>query len=335
MLITVGRALVLVGAVSACSLAPPSGWTVTQMALDSDQGSLAAGQIRLQLSEYAGSDDWSATREAQAVLDFDSGELVAHDASMEFMPRVLGYASDTAVGNLSAGVASVEWGPYGVGAGGAGAIGSGSFALPTAASALWWYSPSLDRLFSIYEASGGVFGIAACSNATGACMHASLSGTTPVIDWADGAVVAWDEERLVGVPLMCCVCTSYEYYAYALLDDGTPSLTVVPALNQLGAVAYDAPADLVYAASGDTGDGGAVTIARYNYATHETASVELTAARIRAIVPGIPAWAIALIIVGALVLVLAGSLLAAKLLHARAKRRQQPMRSVPPPKAAA
>ena len=68
---------------------------------------------------------------------------------------------------------------------------------------------------------------------------------------------------------------------WQLLADGTPALSIVPALNVNGPVAYDAISDVVWQASGSTSDEyeGALALQRYDYATHQTASIALPAAR--------------------------------------------------------
>ena len=324
--------LLSLGSANSCSLAPPSGWRVAAVARDSDQGLLPEGQVRLELREYKGNGDYDVARSVQGVYDFAAAALVEHDATMEFMPYTTGYISDTAIGSVIAspgGLANVSWGPQGIRSGGQGTTGSAEFSLgATVASALWWYSPSLDRVLSVYQTSSNTLGVAACSNATGVCKlsaaPADLASTG--LDWSqsEGAIRSWDSQRLVALPLMCCVCTSSVHFTYTLDVSGLLSLQIVPTLNSIAAVAYDPARSEVWQAEGETGQGGILTITRYDYAQHQATSATLSSAQIIAVFGsrgGLPTWAIALIIVMSLLGLFAISALA--LWQFRRTRRQK------------
>lgn len=315
--------LLVLGCVGACSVAPPKGWGVSSIALDTEGGRTLTDGVRLEFKEW--NDENEVVQVKQAVLDFPTGALTEHDSTFEFMPRVYGFVEDTAVGTLnrSTDTANVSWGTGGpsnaAGLFSGGAAGMASFVLPNASDglgAVWWYSASLERLFFVYDSGSGGNTISACvagsDGTVGACKHAT--GPAGYFDWfgrtlADRPkVLVWDDERLVGLPLPCCVCTSVEYYSFSVGADGTPRLVVVDALNGRGPSLIQASAQTVWAASsGTTGDGdGTITISRYNYANAEASSVDLRLADIEAALAlGLPAWALGVIVAASVLLALA------------------------------
>lgn len=292
---TVARVLILITYARGCSLRPPKGWTVGDIGLDSDNGRLPAGSVRLGLLNWNG--DGTFRREAQVIVDFATGAVAPHDDTLEFMSQMDDFSTDTALGALEAGGrANVSWGAGGIRGGGYGATGNGTFSLRSDAAgpSMWWYSESLATLFAVYEKNDAnrSLALAACSITTGACTYGpapansgyAYAWVSPTSSYS--GVRAWDDERLVGLPLVCCVCISFEYYTYELLADGTPALREVPALNALGAIVYDPSSNEVWEASGSTSDEyeDALTLQRYNYATHQAASVALPGTRVRAAV---------------------------------------------------
>jgi len=309
---------------------------VTNVARDSDQGLLPAGQVRLELAEYKDGGSFDVARRVQGVYDIATAVLSEHDATMEFIPPILGYDDNTAIGSaiVSPGVANVSWGPRGIFGGVLGATGSATFTLgPTAVRALWWYSPSLDRIFGVVADTSSNAVLVACSNATGVCKLSAAPAELEwsVLDFSDGIVRSWDSQRLVALPLMCCVCTTFVHFTYALDGSEELSLQSVPALNSNAAVAYDIARSEVWQAEGETSNGGSLTITQYDYATHTPTSATLSAAQITEVFGSgawLPGWGIALIVVFCLLGLLAVSAMVAWHLR-RARRNKAPKTALP------
>merc|ERR1719263_2738163 len=140
-------ALALVSHAAACSLAIQKGVQIGNIDQTHSQGASMTDRIRLRLDDFG--NQGTVLRTTQAVLDFASGTLEAHDSAMEWMPTVLGYDDCTATGSLDvvSGTVSLTWRPYC----GASVNGSASFSLPNVTRAVWWHSDSLARVFFAYE----------------------------------------------------------------------------------------------------------------------------------------------------------------------------------------
>jgi hypothetical protein len=308
-------------------MAQTAGWKIFEMSLNGDQGALPSGQVRLELSNLDNEGNFART--VQAVLDATSGTLVSHDDSMEFMPMITGWLSNTAeyppAGDgtyiywLTDGQANISWaGPdeY-ISGSGSGTEGSGTFTIPGATHAVWWYSHHFDRLFAVFKNASEALGLAACVNATGECE----TSAAPEINWRlefnpdMGSTRIMDNEKLVSLPLECCVCKSFETFTYTLDANGrlqlSPVVPVNEALSNNGVTLYDTEANEVWVGWGDTGAecDGEITVTRYDYASGQTsASIAIGASTIASAVGGsstcgggggLPGWASAVIGVGA------------------------------------
>eukprot|EP00949_MAST-11_sp_MAST-11-sp1_P001612 g1612.t1 len=274
--------LLAVRSTISCSLARPKGFKATRIGIDSDKGLLDRGKVRLELTEYARDNgDDVVVRTMQAVFDIHTGDLQKHDSDMEFMPRMLGYVHDTAEGSPidASGETNVSWSSLGLGTSVSGRPGSTSasqhFSLPNAKRAMWWFSDSLDKIFAVYQIDDGTLNLATCSHETGTCLYEVWSPSPQVVfSWPEypssnaAHILTWDEERLVGLPLMCCICKDHEFFTYRLTELGKLALNAVSALN-MGAesiTAYDTLQKEVWEASGHTGDDGQITVRQESYA---------------------------------------------------------------------
>ena len=336
-------------AAAACSMMPTAGWKVTESALNGDQGLLGPERLRLELINYGGDDGYEALSTVQAVLDISTGILQSHDATMEFMApgcRYPNFMSATAQvpqapdgsrsGLLTNGQANVSWAKSGeyITGDGSGTEGSATFKIPGATSAVSWYSHALERLLAVYEDGSGTLGLAACVNATGTCTTTSAAqAITSIIEFNPdfGSVRVLDSERLVELPLRCCVCKSFETFVYSLDGTGELQLSPVTAINDVinGGSCYDLDANEVWVTSGATGAecDGSIYIERYDYLSgQQTANVTITASDIHQVFGGscgraMPGWAVALVavcgVVGCLGVVVCGAIGAKVLMRRR------------------
>ena len=289
-------ALVLAQPGRTCSLQNEKGVSIAAIDQTSSFGSIGANRVRLRLIDWQ---DSKPRRSAQAILDFATGTLEPHDNTMEWQPTVIAY-EETANGAVVPGVGvNASW------TGSDGVARRAVLPLPNVTEAWWWYSAAFDRVIVVHRDSAE-FHLAACT-AAGACTHArDWSGHGGNVFDPTRAATAWDAEALVGLPLMCCVCITASYYTFGLAADGSPQLTAVSALDTLGPSWYDPAADEVWTAPLQyTGYQPTLEVTRTNYATGTSETRALPAARVEALFPsaGLAGWAIALIVLGVLLVV--------------------------------
>jgi len=311
----------------ACSLMQPDGVGIERIDQTYSEGSIGPDRVRLELVDYG--KGGVAKRTRQAIFDFGTGSLEPHSDSMEWMPAVLPFASYDAGGTFAGGVANVSWPSGGVRV---------LCALPNATSAMWFFSATLDRMLFVYSTGGG-YGehrLAACS-ADGMCVHGPAPSTLGVLDPSSSSIEVWDDQGLVGLPLLCCVCISHAYYTFPLQLSATeaPTLTPVGPLNTIGPSWIDAVTGEVWGAGGGyTGHADSLTVTRYNYRTHTTASMELTSEELDRFFDdgesGALSARVIVLIVAVAVVALAGALLA--LFKCQGKQCSQPAPQTPPPK---
>lgn len=318
---------------TACSMAIPKGFKVTNLGIDSDSGLLPEGKIRLEITEYIGDTNFGVNRRGQAILDIHTGNLQKHDSDLEFMPYVMGYVANTAMssGSVTNGTANVSWSSSGTLTseltGRHAAERSALFSIPGATEAFWWFSARLGKVCAVYKVASGALGLAVCSNVSSVCAHETWS-TAPDVGFSwpyelsdeHDEVMVWDEEQIVGLPLMCCICRGHEYFTYRLLENGKLSLTAVEALNvgMESAIAYDTSQDRIWEASGTTGYDEEITVRRESYAqgvTITTQTQSLSSAKLAQVVDGndeglvkqiygLPMWSIIVIAVVAILAVI-------------------------------
>ena len=223
----------IVTLIAACSLIEPKGIGISAIDQTYSLGSIGSNRVRLRLSDYS---DGTEQRSAQVILDFASKTLERHDDFMEWQPTLTGYVTDSAFGQIVVGSGvNVSWpGRQFV-----------LFALPDVMFAFWWHSAALDRIFIVYQNASTIdYMVAACTS-DGACVQGTAPVQPGLLD-SGHLVEVWDEERLVALPLMCCVCITAEYYTFELADDGRPVLISVPPLATLGPVWYDTASNEVW-----------------------------------------------------------------------------------------
>lgn len=283
-------ALALLGHASACSLSRGKGYGISNIDQTSSEGTSKHALVRLLFDKF--DDDGNTIAQEQAIFDTSTGSLEPHDNTMEWMPTMWGYDDHSAPGAFNLTTQSVTvtiWGS------------SATFVLPNASAAIWWYSVSLQRILFVY---GGLstfdlstFDRVASCTLDGTCVHSMAPPGIGYLDTSRPQAMVWDEEGLVGLPLMCCVCISWEYHTFNLTADGALELMPVPPLNMMGVAWYDTAADEVWASrSAYTGYGDTLTVERYSYAHHQLETFEVPTVRVEQLFGGqAQGWVVAVI----------------------------------------
>jgi len=307
-------ALVFVAQASACSLLPGKGYSIGNIDQTSSDGSIGPNRVRLLFVKFDG--DGNAVAQEQAIFDASNGSLEPHDSTMEWMPTLWGYDDRSAPGAFDLSTHAVTVTILG---------GTATFVLPNASAAIWWYSSSLQRVLFVYGSSLSTFDHVASCTVNGTCVHSIAPPGIGYLDASRPQAMVWDEEGLVGFPLQCCVCLSWEYYTFHLNAEGAPVLAPVPPLNQLRVDWYDTGADEVWASgSAYTGYGDALTVERYSYARHQLEIFEIPTASVEQLFgkDELEGWVMAVIVIAS---VLSVGLVAALVWLVCRKRRQLPL----------
>lgn len=261
----------------ACSYLPPSGVAITAAGLHEEDG-----RLRLELTAFH---EGNVERTAQALLDWASGALTRVDAPQVISPTVPNFVSQA-----PATLPSVL-----------------PFNMTTAVVVATWSGVALGRVFVLYSENGGFDLQLAICDADGACASSPAPDGIGPLETAGEALV-WDEQNLIRLRRMCCMCASHVYVKY----DAT---TIAPLYNrdegyQLGGEAVWQPSNhYVYVAdataTGVGSDQGPLAVRRYSYAAApETVTLNLPPDMLEAMFPSCGAGCIGGIAGGAAALLL-------------------------------